>query len=151
MKILVTGSEGFIGSHLLEQLNGHEVFPWTRAQQGDLKEQQTFPEVDVVVHLAAYNSTKEFYTKGFDVTKDNILSTINLLEYYRKQEKKPLFMYTGTPECYAGATDFFNYKLPTDESCPLVVQDVKNIRWSYAGSKGLGEQAVIASLSLIHI
>jgi len=62
-----------------------------------------------------------------------------------KQENKPLFMYTGTPESYAGATDFFNYKLPTDEACPLVVPDVKNIRWSYANSKALGEQAVIAS------
>ena len=110
-----------------------------------LKQPQNFPDVDVVIHLAAFNSTKEFYTKGFEVIKDNILSTINLVEHYRKQTPKPLFIYTGTPESYAGATDFFNYKLPTDEACPLVVPDVKNIRWSYANSKALGEQAVIAS------
>lgn len=147
MKILVTGANGFIGSHLIDRLtksNQYEIIPWDR-EQGDLKQPQDFPEVDVVIHLAAYNSTKEFYTKGFEVIKDNILTTMNLLEHYMKQEKKPLFMYTGTPESYAGATDYFNYKLPTDEACPLVVPDVKNIRWSYANSKALGEQAVIAS------
>ena len=147
MKILVTGANGFIGSHLIDRLeksNQYEIIPWDR-EQGDLKQPQNFPEVDVVIHLAAYNSTKEFYTKGFEVIKDNILTTMNLLEHYMKQENKPLFMYTGTPESYAGATDFFNYKLPTDEACPLVVPDVKNIRWSYANSKALGEQAVIAS------
>ena len=147
MKILITGANGFIGSHLkdrLEKSKQYEIIPWDR-EQGDLKQPQNFPEVDVVIHLAAYNSTKEFYTKGFEVIKDNILTTINLLEHYMKQENKPLFMYTGTPESYAGATDFFDYKLPTDEACPLVVPDVKNIRWSYANSKALGEQAVIAS------
>ena len=147
MKILITGANGFIGSHLKDRLaksEQYEIIAWDR-EQGDLKLPQNFPEVDVVIHLAAYNSTKEFYTKGFEVIKDNILTTMNLLEHYIKQENKPLFMYTGTPESYAGATDFFNYKLPTDEACPLVVPDVKNIRWSYANSKALGEQAVIAS------
>lgn len=147
MKILVTGANGFIGSHLIDRLtksNQYEIIPWDR-EHGDLKQPQDFPEVDVVIHLAAYNSTKEFYTKGFEVIKDNILTTMNLLEHYMKQENKPLFMYTGTPESYAGATDYFDYKLPTDEACPLVVPDVKNIRWSYANSKALGEQAVIAS------
>ena len=156
MKILVTGSKGFIGSHLvdmlqtvggtdhLDSIQRYDIIEWDR-EQGDLKQMHDFPNVDVVIHLAAYNSTKEFYTKGFEVIKDNILSTINLVEHYRKQSPQPLFIYTGTPESYSGATDFFDYKLPTDEACPLVVPDVKNIRWSYAGSKALGEQAIIAS------
>ena len=148
MKILITGATGFLGSHindlLQERYKNYEIITWDR-QQGDLKTTTVYPQVDVVIHLAAYNSTKDFYTKAFEVIKDNILTTINLLEYYKQQDKKPLFVYTGTPESHSGATDIFDYPIPTDESCPLVVPDVKNLRWSYANSKALGEQAVIAS------
>ena len=35
------------------------------------------------------------------------------LSYYRSFSVKPLFVYTGTPESIAGATDYFNYKIPT--------------------------------------
>lgn len=143
-RVLITGSSGFIGSHLVEAMTDFEIYQWDR-NQGDLKLPQDFPEVDIVIHLAAFNSTKDFYLKGFDVIRDNILTTLNLLEHYRNQETKPLFIYTGTPEAITGATDYFGYKIPTDEECPAVIDDVKNIRWSYAGSKLLGEQSVVAS------
>ena len=113
---------------------------------GDLKfPDQPFPTVDVVIHLAAFNSTKDFYDKAFDVILDNALSTLNLLKYYRMLEKPPLFVYAGTPECATGAVEDFGYSIPTDEAVPHVVPDPLNLRWSYAGSKALGELAVIAS------
>lgn len=149
MKVLITGSRGFIGSHLKELIfqdyKKIDVIDWD-LEEGDLKYQTDFPEVDIVIHLAAFNSTKDFYTKSFEVINDNIIPTLNLLKFYRnKAKKKPLFLYTGTPESFAGATDFFNYKIPTDEDCPIVVPDIKNLRWSYANSKALGEQSVISS------
>lgn len=148
MKYLVTGSNGFIGKPLVEKLKQFEdsiVYEWDRAH-GDLKNPNNiFPDVDIVIHLAAYNSTKEFYTHAFEVIMDNTLSTLNLLDFYRKSENKPLFVYAGTPECATGAVENFGYKIPTDEKCPLVVPDPVNRRWSYANSKGLGESAVIAS------
>ena len=98
-----------------------------------------------MIHLAAYNSTKDFYSKPIDVIKDNFITTLNLVEFYRKQKKKPLFVYTGTPEITSGATDYFNYKIPTDEKVPMVITDIKNPRWSYATSKGLGEQLIVNS------
>ena len=97
MKILITGATGFLGSHindlLQEQYKNYEIITWDR-QQGDLKTTTVYPQVDVVIHLAAYNSTKDFYTKAFEVIKDNILTTINLLEYY-KQQAKTLFKKLG--------------------------------------------------------
>lgn len=149
MKLLVTGASGFLGSHIIDTLNEqyphYEIVPWD-LEQGDLKTTKVFPEVDIVVHLAAFNSTKDFYNQGFKVIQDNIIPTLNILDYYRnKQGNKPTIIYTGTPEGVSGATDIFNYKIPTDEECPVVIPDVKNVRWSYATSKVLGEQAVIAS------
>lgn len=146
MKFLVTGGKGFIGSHLVERLAemGHEVTCLDR-HTGDLKFHTEFPTADVVIHLAAFNSTHEFYTAAFDVIKDNILPTINVCNFYRFTEKKPLMVYTGTPESFTAATDKYDYPIPTDEKVPLVIDDVTNLRWSYAGSKALGEQVVIAS------
>ena len=74
----------------------------------DLKIKKKFPIVDVVIHLAAFNSTKDFYNKPLEVIEDNLLPTLNLLNFYRKQKRKPLFIYTGTPEITVGATDKFN-------------------------------------------
>ena len=152
MRYLVTGSSGFIGSHLVEALRkrpNSEVFEWDR-EHGDLKNgSNKFPEVDIIVHLAGFNSTKNFYDMSFDVIMDNIQSTLFLLKYYRQKysnkEDQPLFVYAGTPECATGAVENFGYPIPTDEACPLVVPDPLNTRWSYAGSKGLGEQATICS------
>lgn len=144
--VFMTGASGFIGSHLVEELElrGMQVFTHDR-KDGDLAKHKSFPDVDFVIHLAAYNSTKDFYNDGYQVIKDNILPTLHVIDHYRKVKSKPIFVYTGTPESIAGATDVFNYKIPTDEECPIVIPDIKNVRWSYAGSKTLGEQAVIAS------
>lgn len=155
-KILITGSTGFIGAHVAKYLcnRGYTVIgvdktlPKTPIDfkfiQFDLTNPcDSLPDVDIVLHLAAFNGTKYFYTDSFSVIKQNIIPTINLLERY--QGKIERFVYSGSPESTAGATEFFNYPIPTDEHCPLVVEDPTNLRWSYAGSKALGEQATIAS------
>jgi len=144
-RILVTGSNGFIGSHLVTELKKHYTVFCHDRTNGDLCTHKNFPQVDVVFHLAANVSTHEFYTKSFEVMKNNVTATINICEFYQQQEQKPLFIYAGTAEAQAGATEHFDYKIPTDEACPFVITDPKNLRWSYASSKAIGEQIVIAS------
>ena len=53
--IVVTGSSGFIGKHLTQELvlNGHGVIQWDRTHGHDIKDFQIDPDVDFVVHLAA--------------------------------------------------------------------------------------------------
>lgn len=148
MHILVTGSRGFIGQHLCKKLDGlgYHVIEADRKLGFDLSnidDVQHLPDVDIVVHLAAFNGTKHFYERPFDVVRDNLLPTHYLLERYAGKVKR--FIFTGTCESYAGAVDTFAWTVPTDETVPLVINDVTNPRWSYGGSKLANEIQIIAA------
>lgn len=148
MKILVTGSTGFIGQHLVSALEAqkHKIFCADRTNGYDLTNPDVvkrLPDVDIVVHLAAFNGTKHFYNSPFSVVRDNLLPTQYLLERYAGKVKR--FVFTGTCESYAGAVDLFDYPVPTDEKVPLVVSDVTNPRWSYGGSKIVNEIQCVAA------
>jgi nucleoside-diphosphate-sugar epimerase len=61
-KILITGSSGFIGQHLLHYLRvqGYTVIPADIKDGIDLTQEhvvKNLPDVDIVIHLAAYNGT----------------------------------------------------------------------------------------------
>ena len=82
--ILITGSNGFVGSNLINKLeNKYRLFKHTKSD-GDLKSQKNFPVVDYVIHLAASSNTNDFYQKPIDVIKNNFLSTLNLVEFKPK-------------------------------------------------------------------
>lgn len=147
-RILVTGSSGFIGQHLVPALEnqGFTVIKADRTNGVDLtiKENvENLPDVDYVVHLAAHNGTKHFYERPYDVIRDGVLPTQYLLDRYAGKVKR--FIFTGTCESYAGAVDLFNWQVPTGEDVPLVVSDVTNSRWSYGGSKIVNELQIIAA------
>ncbi len=144
--ILVTGSQGFIGSHLchvLDQL-GYDVLEVDKKSGPDLtKGCKNFPDVDIVVHLAAFNGTKYFYQQPYDVVRENVMSTQYLLDRYAGKVER--FIFSGSCESYAGAVDLFDWTVPTSEDVPLVVSDVTNPRWSYGGSKIVNELQVQAA------
>ena len=101
-------------------------------------------DFDVIYHLAAVNGTKWFYEKPYDVLKINIVSLFNLLEWIKLFPNKPKVCFTSSNEAYAGALESFNQlPIPTAESVPLVVSDTYNPRWTYGGSKLIGELMMI--------
>ena len=98
-KILVTGASGFIGSYLVSKLSEDlncKIYAIDRKQlkvkkkniffiKKDLKFIKKYPKVDIVFHLAAYNGTKHFYKNPSDVINDNIIPTLNLIDFYSNQ------------------------------------------------------------------
>jgi len=84
VKVLITGSTGFLGKWVLKKINeaSHSVIVFS----GDVRDRKTFPRVsvDAVVHLAAVVD-KRFWDSDrlFEV---NVIGTQNLLEHYQNSK-----------------------------------------------------------------
>lgn len=59
MRILITGSSGFVGSRLIPKLEGHELFLMDARAGGNMLFRALPPDIDVVYHLAAHKSVEE--------------------------------------------------------------------------------------------
>ena len=168
-KVLITGGAGFIGYHLANKLTERkdiligivdnlqrgrmdEEFkqllsrPNVKFYEADLTNSQDLAKIDQewdeIYHLAAIVGVKHCMSRPDQVLKTNLLSTINMIDF-AKQNKVKRFLFSSTCENYASGFDFGVVPVPTPETVPLTIGDVKNPRLSYAGSKIVGEQMVI--------
>ena len=155
-KILVTGGSGFIGSFLVERLikDGYEVTVFDNNFRGrtsyldavaekikfivgDITKSEeikaAIKNVDTVYHLAAVNGTENFYKMPEIVLRVNTIGTINTIEALENSDAKK-FVYFSSSEVY-GTPEYY----PTDENHKLVVPDPSNPRFTYSGSKIIGE------------
>jgi len=148
MKIVLTGHKGFIGQHYLEYIKDrHDVTTYDLLDGQDLKVKSVvdaMPDCDVVVHMAATNGTRLFYETPTEVTMNNTLPTMHIVDRYKDTPTKIVF--TSTCEIFNGAIDKGLYSVPTDEQVPVMFDDITNARWSYSIPKALGEN-LISNLS----
>lgn len=170
--ILITGAAGFIGYALADALSKqpdtkvHVVDNFVRGDRDtaylelcdresvsaydvDLTDAASMhklpPSVDVIFHMAALNGTQNFYERPYDVVRCSTLPTFNLLDRYGSDSGLRRFIYAGSSEAYAGTVTRFDWPVPTAEDVPLCIDDPRNIRWSYGGSKLHGEITVTAA------
>ena len=141
-KALVTGADGFIGSHLAEMLvkNGYTVralcqynsfSSWGWLDQSSVKDNievflgdvrdsaqmRTIAQgVDVIFHLAALIAIPYSYQAPTSYVDTNIQGTLNVLEAALKEGVKRVIQ-TSTSEVYGSAL-----YVPIDESHPLKAQ-----------------------------
>jgi UDP-glucose 4-epimerase/UDP-glucuronate decarboxylase len=164
-KILITGGAGFIGYHLCRRLakEGHEITICDNFSRGKLdNDLKTLLEsydnckllecdlankdevkklgrgYDYIYDAAAIVSVKYANEIPEKVLKANILSTINILDWFVETGNGRI-LFSSTGEVYAGSAKCYNLPIPTPENVPLTIEDVFNPRYSYAGSKILGE------------
>ena len=141
--ILVTGAEGFVGSHLLAGLGERAL-----ALPGDVTDAQAVAEAvarrkpTAVVHLAAGSSVGASWGDPGEAWRVNALGTVNLLEAVRNLVPEARVLVVSTGEVYGRAEE-----IPTTEGAPVAPIT------PYAASKAAAEvaagQAQLAGLDVV--
>lgn len=157
-KILVTGSSGFIGSHLTEKLvemgcnvrafvkyNFKNDWGWLEYSMiknqieifaGDIRDYDIVYEamkgIDIVFHLAALIGIPYSYVSPLAYIKTNVEGTYNVLQAARQKGVKKVIV-TSTSETYGTAQ-----YVPIDEKHPLIGQS------PYSASKIAADQLAIS-------
>lgn len=128
--VLVTGADGFLGSHVLRDLTrrGFNVFPMRRID-GDVTKSttwETFPASDYLVDLAGLTFVPASWQNPTNFVQSNSVSTSHALDFCRKNKTKMIFL----------STYLYSSKLRT----PIKETDEIDPANPYALSKLLGEQ-----------
>ncbi len=144
-KFLVTGGCGFIGSHIIDRLDGEVVVLDKSADTKYIKshiengkarfvnaditnfDDSIFNGVDTVFHYAACPDVRLSAEQTEKIFNDNVLGTFRILEAARKHDVKRI-VFASTSTVYGLAE-----KIPTPEEYPF--HPISN----YAASKIMGE------------
>jgi len=131
MRIIVTGSKGFIGSKLVPRLkhDGYDVLELDISDGVDVTDWdqlKSYSSFDCVIHLACLTYVPDSYKIPQDFYRVNVLGTLNMLELCRLNNANMIF---ASSYVY-GVPDY----LPIDENHPV------NAFNPYAQSKLIGEQ-----------
>jgi GDP-4-dehydro-6-deoxy-D-mannose reductase len=169
-KGLITGINGFIGSHLADYLlkKGYKVFGTIRKTSNiekieHVKDKIKLSEVDFndadsvykvikdvkpdeIYHLASYSNVKKSWMEPKEAIVSNTIGTVNLFEAVRKLNIRPSIQIAGSSEEYGLS---LKSGLPVTETIPLkplspyAVSKVIQDTLSFQYSKSYGIKSII--------
>ena len=157
--ILVTGGSGFIGSAIVEKLCDvcnvtvfDNDFRGKKSRldkikskiyfvKGDIRRlkdlEKAAKNIDVIIHLAYIQGTKNFYKIPYDIIEVATKGIINVLSCMDKFKINNLVL-ASSSEVYQEAK-----YIPTNENIELKIPDIHNPRYTYGGGKIISELIAI--------
>ena len=170
-KILITGAAGFIGFHLIKKLIKNKNYSITivdnlsrgriddefrkiiqlnkiKFLKKDLSKKLVFnTNFDYIFHLAAIVGVSNVEKQPIKTFKNNLSSTINLIEAFSLKKNKPVFIFFSTSEVYQPLLEKKILNFPTSEKQTFIYPNEFHPRQSYYLSKFFSE--IVINLSRI--
>ena len=110
MKILITGSHGFVGTHLVKALEGqHEILRW------NILSDEPLPEVDVVIHLAGKAHDTKHTTTAEEYFRVNTEMTKKLYDQFLRSSAQK-FIFVSSIKAQDGDTPYALSKRQAERS-----------------------------------
>jgi nucleoside-diphosphate-sugar epimerase len=103
MKILMTGSSGFLGSYLTKHLEKEHTLYHLVSDLRNYESVQTevlSVQPDIIVHLAARTEVEKSFYEQITFSEINYVGTVNLIEAAAKVKRLKNFVFASTMEVY---------------------------------------------------
>lgn len=159
-KILILGGGGFIGYNIANYLILKKNYQITLADihfkknsyskfkiiEDDFSKPKAYEKLennyDQVYMMAAIVGVNRTLLNPSEVIKVNTNLVNELINWIERSKIKKL-LFASSSENYAGTTQLYKGTVPSRETIPLTISDIKHPRWTYAITKILGEAAFI--------
>ncbi len=151
MRVLVTGSEGFVGRHVMGYLKSHEFEPvgvdvighpdlvGSVVDRSFVDDKLARTEFDAIVHLAGIADIKKTIEDPYSCYQVNCFGTLNLLELAAKKGVKR-FVYPSSANVFGAPKENpVTEEHPIDPRVPYDYSKVigENLTMSYFKTKGV--------------
>lgn len=168
MKYLITGGAGFLGLKLAEKLlenrknkiylidnlskkvgnsflskllNNKNV-KFIKKDLSNISDFLKIYDFDYIFHFAAILGVQKVINNPFDTLRENIQTTIKLINFSKKQKKLKKICFTSTSEVYAQSLEKKIVPYPTPENVDFLISKDFNPRSAYFLSKIIGEYLI---------
>jgi UDP-glucose 4-epimerase len=168
-RVLILGGAGFIGSNIARRLLNDGGYDVTIADhdlhdridsrgrlsgceapctvlRDDFADADAYERLersyDHVYMMAAIVGVNPTLAHPEQVIRVNTALVHHTLAWLERAEVGRI-VFASSSENYAATTDLFGYEIPTPETVPLAIGDVRHPRWTYAVTKMLGELAFL--------
>ena len=142
MNILLTGSSGFIGTHLAKLLKSHKVVPYDLKIGLDVRNEKQLIEkikgCEVVVHLAAFTSVPKSWDNPTEYYDNNVLGTSKVVEASIKAGVKRL-IFASSSAIYGAKENPYAASKAMGEGVLQVRKEMQTISLRFFNVYGKGQ------------